>query len=202
MTVIDKCRQGLHFRGWCKCLKAQCFCRCLYLWICYFKDFLEMEVGFGGKWHQCGWVCISCIIHSTAWNADLRESLKVPAKACVTILSPLDTALWKAKKYILFDLKFGSSENCPGTLYTAHKSCLPQGKDNIFLKWKLLPISLFKALTTYPFSYSPSCRNYGNGMARLHGTVSKDFRLMKCIQGCSLDTSVRKLVIAPQVLHS
>jgi len=59
-------------------------------------------------------------------------------------LSPLGAALWKAKKYTLFDLRFGSLGNCPGTLFTAHKTCLPHGKGNLFFKQKLLTLPLWK----------------------------------------------------------
>lgn len=65
-------------------------------------------------------------------------------------LSPLG-ALWKAKKYILFDLRFGSLGNCPGTLFTAHKSCLPRGKGNVFYTQKMLTSPLLKPSSPIPF---------------------------------------------------
>lgn len=96
------------------------------------------------------------------WSAELREqSHEVPVDAGATSLSPPETALWKAKKYILFDLRFGSSGHCPGTLFTADKSCLLHGKSNDS------PIS--EALFSHaPSSHSLWGRNQGNVMAWLH----------------------------------
>lgn len=49
-----------------------------------------------------------------------QQTHNVSAEACVMSLSPLDNALQKAKKYILFDLRFGSADNCPGTQHSTY----------------------------------------------------------------------------------
>ena len=116
-----------------------------------------------------------------------RAEPQALAEARTASRSPSDTALWKAKKYILFDLRFGTSGNCPGTLFTAYKSCLPHGKGNIFLKQKLLTIPIFKALfSDPPSSHTLWSRNQGNVSTWFHGTVSSDSRLMNEIGAAHL----------------
>lgn len=110
-------RQGPHFRGQCTWLKAQCVVVMSFfsLWFCCFKGFFKLEIWL---WRETltRWVSISQAMHFVVWNAELtKQNKKVPVESRVMSLSLLDTALWKARRYIQFDLRFGSVDNRPGT---------------------------------------------------------------------------------------
>lgn len=99
-------------------------------------------------------------------------------------LSPLGAALWKAKKYILFDWRFGSLGNYPGTLFTAHKTCLPHGKDkkNFFFQAKKCSLSHYWSPPSPFSSLTLWSRDRGHSQAWLQRTEA-----MKWVQGCSFE---------------
>lgn len=146
-------RQGPHFRGQCTWLKAQCFVGMSFfsLWFCYFKGLFKLEIWLWRK-TLTWWMSVSQAMHFVVWNAELRkQTKKVSGESCVMSLSLLDTALWKARRYIQFDLRFGSADNCAGTyLFITHKSCLAQRNSNFFLTGKKkLVFTSFKSFTRW-----------------------------------------------------
>lgn len=190
---------SLCFRGWYACLKAQWCCHCCcYLWFSYFEVFLSNRNLASEENDSKEGVCAfpEAFISYFGMQSSESRALRCSLRPVQQGLSPLGATLWKAKKYILFDLRFGSIRNCPGTLFTAHKTSLSHGKGKFFFQAKSAHHPIIEALLLH--SLSSLSLEQGLGMC---ADMASGHRGNKMSSGL-LVWIVKEITMAPDSLFS